>query len=220
MIDALKYFCTYVVDIFYPSYCTFCKVFLEKHTDALCAHCLSLIQPVVSVPLKITESYMVSVFAVGAYQDPLKKLVMAKHYRNKNAAQELGILMWEYSDIKNLDFDCIIPIPLHWKRYAYRWYNQAASISDSISEKSGKPVVHGLIRKYKTSFQWQLSRIDRSENVKHVFEGTDLLKKYQGKHILLVDDVLTTGATVIAAIKTLRRLGAEKITVAVACRVI
>ena len=180
-----------------------------------------MIQPVVSCPLKITDTYEVSVFAVGAYKDPLKHLIVAKHYRDRLAAQDLGYLLWTMSDIKHASFDYIVPLPLHWSRYAFRWYNQAYEIAKVISKYSGKPVVSILQRNKKTEFQSGLSRDERILNVNHVFEILDTnIEQYAGKSILLIDDVMTTGATVTAAVKALRRMQPKKIIVGVVGRVI
>jgi ComF family protein len=193
---------------------------LESDSEILCNVCLGLIQPIVTCPIKITDSYDVTVFAIGLYKDPLKQLVVAKHHRNRLAAQDLGHLLWILSDLKYAEFDYIVPLPLHWSRYAFRWYNQAEEIAQVISRYSGKPVVHLLARNKKTVFQSGLSREERMLNVKNVFTVKNKDTKYVDASILLIDDVLTTGATIKAAVKALKILQAKKIIVGVGCRVI
>ncbi len=209
---------------FYPPYCPYCRMFLADEHDVFCKKCFDMIQPVASYPLKITATCEVSVFSIGAYREPLKQLVLAKHQRNQRSAQDLGHLLWHCSDIKNMSFDYIVPLPLHWSRYAHRWYNQAEEIAHVLSSYSGKPVEHMLRRNKKTIFQTGLSREERKANVENVFECRDSVlknkEKYKNTSILLIDDVLTTGATITAAVKALRVLHAGNIIVAVGCRVI
>ncbi len=210
------------IDLIYPPYCMYCKELFDDRQQVLCAICISTIQPVVSYPLKVSDSCTVSVFSVGVYRDPLRRLIVSKQYRNRDAARALGALVWQLSDLKNTDFDYIVPVPLHWTRYAYRWYNQAEEMADIIAQKSGKPVVKILKRKNKTIVQAGLSKEERSKNLKYAFElhNIGVTHEYKNKTIVLVDDVMTTGSTIFSAIKTLRLLKPKAIIVAVACRVI
>ena len=203
----------------FPSFCVYCRTFLD--TDAsLCTECDQLIKPIVTCPLKITDNCEVKVFAAGEYKDPLRALIRSKKYGQIKSAQLLGDLVWEHSYVSNVAFDLIVPIPLHWTRYAWRWFNQAHEMANSISKKSEKPVVSALVRNKRTRFQAEFSRAERAENVKNIFTLKVNPALLKDEHILLVDDVMTTGATLKEAVKTLRRSGAREITIAVASRVV
>jgi len=204
-----------------PPYCMACKRFLSKR-DVFCSECVRLIKPIVSHDLKVTDSLTVKVFAVGTYTDPLRFLILAKSWSNSVASRQLGQLVWEMTYIKNVPFDVIVPIPLHWMRYSWRGYNQSEEMAKELSHRSGKPVYNFLKRVRYAPFQSAVSPEKRVENVKGVFELKDSKEArlyYKGKHILLVDDLLTTGATIRAAAKELNKLKPASITIIVAARV-
>jgi len=94
--------------------------------------------------------------------------------------------------------DLIMPVPLHWKKEKRRGYNQSTHFARGIAEVLEKPIdTSNLYRKIHTSTQTKKSRYNRWENVSEVFglKKTDLIA---AKHVLLVDDVITTGATLEA----------------------
>lgn len=204
-----------------PPFCVRCKKWLSDPI-IFCSNCLSLIRPITSSALKITSTVAIPVFAISSYQDPLKALILAKIQSQNLASKQLGNLLWEMTPIKLLDFDCIVPIPLHWTRYAYRGYNQAEVIASVIAQKSNKPLVMLLKRNRRTLFQSQLSLEERLQNVNNVF---DLKKQifqndYRDKHLLLIDDLMTSGATLKIAAKKLLALKPKSISAAVICRVV
>ncbi len=210
----------FLLKLIYPLYCSYCKGILNKQQDVFCDDCLIKIQPVVSCSMKITATYQVTIFSIGAYQYPLKQLVLAKHRRDKLSAQDLGHLLWNKSDLKYASFDYIVPIPLHWSRYAFRWYNQSEEMAKVIQKYSGKRVLNILKKNKKTVSQSNLSKEERMQNVKQVFSIDGHEKKYENSTIVLIDDVMTTGATIRSAVDALRVLKPSKIIVAVGCRVI
>lgn len=205
-----------------PPFCVQCRCWLDEPA-ILCDVCRALIQPVVSTRLAVTASLSMSVIAVSPYQDPLKSLILAKSSSQRLASYQLGELLWKMTAINSLNFDYIIPIPLHWTRYASRGYNQAEVMASVIACKSGKLLVHGLKRNRRTLFQSKLTHEERAENLSNAF---DLAIKhedyslYRGKHLLLVDDLMTTGSTLKNAAKKLLGLKPAKITVIVACRTV
>ncbi|MGB1284771.1 MAG: ComF family protein, partial [Polaribacter sp.] len=103
-----------------------------------------------------------------------------------------------------LNIDLIVPIPLHPKKMKSRGYNQCHSFTLKLSEEINKPVdLENVIRKVDTISQTGKNRIKRWENVSQIFEVTNK-SLFKGKHILIVDDVITTGATIEAlAVKIL-----------------
>ena len=109
--------------------------------------------------------------------------------------------------------DGIVPIPLAKKRQRQRGYNQSKEIAKGISEITGLPVFDKVVRRttYEGS-QTSKGRWERNENVEHVFELIEP-DAIQGRHLLLIDDVVTTGATVIACAKELLKTPNVKISV-------
>jgi len=203
-----------------PSLCAYCKKFLSTR-DIFCQDCKHKIFPIVSKQIDVTPSFSMTVFAISDYKDPLKKLILAKGWSDTLASYQMGQLMWEFLPLQQLDYDVIVPIPLHWTRYAWRGFNQAHDIARVIQKKKNVPLCHLLKRVKKTAFQSTLVSALRVQNLKEAFvlNGAHA-KDYVGKHILLIDDLMTTGSTLRSAAKILLTLKPKKITVAVVCRVI
>ena len=177
--------------------------------------------PIVSKDVIITQKYTMKVLAIGDYQEPLKNLILAKKYGNIAAATALGELIWHMTYVAAIECDYIIPVPLHWTRFAKRGYNQADEMAYVLSRHKQKPMVQLLKRIKMTAFQSSLKHEERLPNVHDAFVLTCKDKeKYQGKHLLIVDDLMTTGATLHAAARQLRDLNPASITAVVACRVV
>ena len=162
--------------------------------------------------------------APGIYDRTLKKAIHCLKYRGKiQMARPFGMLLFaafiRFWDIKNIDL--IIPVPLHTKRLKERGFNQsyllvrnwkqlAAKLSIEMSDIAVERNV--LVRSRWTEPQTGLGRKKRMKNIKNAFKVNDC-SRIAGKRILLVDDVLTTGATVNECAKTLISDGAKRVDV-------
>lgn len=202
--------------------CSSCKQYIYSK-KILCDLCRKKIAPIVSTDVQITATKYCKVFAVADYQEPLKSLILSKGFSNIAACRELGVIIWQMIPVAQVPYDCIVPVPLHWLRYAKRGYNQAHEIAKILAELSGKPIDNILKRNRNTVFQSALTHDKRADNLNGAMSLR--IKKckeqnYTGKHILLVDDLFTTGATVREAAKVLYQLKPASITIVVACRVI
>ena len=203
-----------------PPFCESCKDFIETRS-IFCAVCFNKIVPVVSIKLAITPQYSMNVFVISDYNEPLKSLILAKRWSNQLASKQLGELMWQMTTLKNHSFDYLVPVPLHWTRYAKRGFNQTEVIASVLSKHSGKPVANILQRTRYTAYQSTLSVSERNKNVKKAFElNGNNLTGYVGSNLVLVDDLLTSGSTLISAGKELIKLSPASISAVVACRVI
>lgn len=190
----------------------------EDARMGLCDSCMVAIKPVITVELPITKTYSIPVFALSDYSEPLKKLVLAKSYSDSIASRVLGTFLWQKTPLSTIQFDCIVPIGLHWMRYAKRGYNQAYEMAVPISQASGKPIVELIKRVKKTEFQFLLPYEQRVDNLKEAFELASHHDSYEGKVLVVVDDVMTSGSTLIEAVKVLRKLKPKAIYAVVACR--
>lgn len=115
------------------------------------------------------------------------------------------------------DIDLIVPIPLHETKRIKRGYNQAAYFGEGVSDVLEIPMHEGIVIKTKhTVSQTKLSRVQRVQNVFKSFELTNR-SDIEGKHVLIVDDVLTTGATIEACGNRLLEARGVKISVLTAC---
>jgi len=225
ILKILKKICAYMQiilrDIIAPPVCFFCRDFI-KDRRVFCKECSGSIIPIVSTTIMVAKKYPIKVFAISDYKDPIRSLILAKGYSDIVASRKLGELLWEMTYIKNIDFDYLVPIPLHFTRFASRGFNQAQEIARVLSQKSDKNIAPILKRTKITKRQSKLTQEGRSENVKHAFSlrASDTISQYTGKHLLLVDDLMTTGSTLTAAAKKLRELQPRAITAVVACRVV
>jgi ComF family protein len=140
-----------------------------------------------------------------------------KYKNSPELARPLGQAGAAAIQNSGLDFDIIVPVPLHWTRFLERGFNQAALIAEIISSITGKPVKNILKRTKRTPKQAKLTRKQRKKNLIGAFS----LKKWKNceKHsILLIDDVMTTGSTLSSAAEILLKNGAAEINVFVLAR--
>jgi ComF family protein len=119
------------------------------------------------------------------------------------------------------DADALVPVPLHWRRYWARRFNQSALLAAAVSKRSGVPLASGALKRVKpTPQQVGLSRSERAANVQGAFrvppEGKALVA---GRRLIVIDEVLTSGATVEGCARALLRAGAANVDVLVFARV-
>jgi ComF family protein len=160
--------------------------------------------------------------AVGFSGIPRRMVQSLKYNDRPELARWMAVWMLRASHEVLTDTDLIIPIPLHPRRFLMRRFNQSAELARHLARQSGKtfdPDV--LLRIKRTKQQVGLHANERQENVRGAFKVPDSARiKITGKSVTLVDDVYTTGATVIAATKALRRAGAAHVDVLTFARVI
>lgn len=203
-----------------PPRCVSCDVYLAAPT-IVCNSCDEKIEPIGSTTVMVTATRPMHVYALSLYKEPLKTLIMGKSFGNRCSARQLGQLMAERLGLEEAAYDVIVPVPLHWTRRAWRGYNQARVMADELGSALSIPVEELVMRTQRTPFQSTLSRDARQQNVKAVFACSDAAKKYRNARILLVDDLMTTGATLSEVAKALYRDRAHapaRIDAAVGCR--
>lgn len=206
------------LSFFYPSICRSCNCFIA--TDSVfCNECDKQIEIVPSIEVSVSDTTL-RVIAVSSYTEPLKKLVLKKMSGDLLASKQLANLIYEKTSIKDLKFDYIVPIPLHWTRYAKRGFNQSHEMAKVLGKKLKIPILPVLKRIRKTKFQSSLTHSERQENLKGAFVVKNCYRNkrlLENKRILIVDDLYTTGATARNAIKPLVSEGATFFVAAVAC---
>jgi ComF family protein len=118
--------------------------------------------------------------------------------------------------------DALVPVPLHWRRLWGRRFNQAAMLAQAVAATRDLPVLHGALRRVRaTPQQVGLTRAERAVNVQGAFDVTaDGKAAIHGKRLVLVDDVLTSGATIDTCARALLRAGARNVDVLVFARVV
>ncbi|MEO5338699.1 MAG: ComF family protein, partial [Magnetospirillum sp. WYHS-4] len=161
--------------------------------------------------------------AAVAYGETSRKLLLAfKHGDRTDSAPALGQWLQRAGGDLLPQVDLIAPVPLHWTRLFLRRYNQAALLARELGRLSGLPVVPDLlVRKRRTASQGHLNPRQRKENLQGAFAVHPRRRAgLAGKRVLLVDDVLTTGATVAACARTLAKAGAASVDVLTLARVL
>lgn len=157
------------------------------------------------------------------YNEPSKSIILPfKHTDRTDYARAMARMMLTAGQALIDTVDALIPVPLHFTRLFLRRYNQSALLVHELGKISNKPIIlHALKRHRRTQTQGHLSRELRKKNVHNAFV---VLPKYQaavqGKNLLLVDDVFTTGATANACVMALQKAGAARVDVLTFARVV
>ncbi len=230
-----------LVDLVMPPVCVACQARLAD-AQTLCGPCwrsIRFIQPPLcdrlGIPLPYSSGAMTQsaraladppdydrARAVGLYTGALSRLVVQFKYSDRLDAQHvLSRLMYGAGRELLADADVIMPVPLHWRRLASRTYNQSAVLAQRIGTLARVPViVDGLIRHKRTRQQVELTGAQRLQNPRGAFRlNAGRSSRIAGAKIVLIDDVITTGSTINACARVLRKAGAVRIDVLAAALV-
>ncbi len=214
------------ISLFFPRYCLSCSVALVKGEETLCTRCIfdlprtnydkedNLVKDRLAGRLPLLYAFA---FIKFKKRGNVQRLLHALKY---NHHPEIGVKLGKVfgKELNEMGlgsaFDLIIPVPLHNSRKRKRGYNQSAKFAEGLSFSLGVPWDESIsIRQTKTATQTKRSRGQRWENVKDVFSisPTSALK---GSRVLLVDDVITTGATLEACGMHLIHNGCRELSIA------
>lgn len=218
------------INLLYPQPCLACGTILTTTEDSICTSCIINL-PKTNYhlhnenPLNKIFWGRVSIEMVSAYYffnkgNKVQNLLHQLKYKGaKNVGEKIGLLygyeLLESNNFKDVDF--IVPVPLHPKKLKKRGYNQSESFANGLSQSLNKEVVTNLLlRTVNSETQTKKSRFNRWENVATIFTISNTLA-IDGKHVLLVDDVITTGATIEGCAQLLTQNNAKVSVVTIAC---
>ena len=227
-----------VLGLLLPPTCIACSGVLPDGSGALrlCEPCREALSVLVSQPFCRRCGHSVGPYAtcaacasdapgfsaavrIGRYDGPLARMVRTVKYRGARYGAPLlaDLLLAKLHQSHAADpVDLMTAVPLHWWRYYRRGYNQATWLARALRRRGlATPLRRVLVRTRNTRPQVGLSRTARIENVRGAFR-VRWPDRVRGRRILLIDDVMTTGATAGACARELLRHGAERVTVAVA----
>ena len=232
--DGLKYFLSSLADLALPRSCIVCGRDLETRENHLCIYCAAdfpftrfwtsdrnemadRLNSLISRDMLAEEretgyerySYAAALFFYHSGAG-YRKIPQALKYRKRIAAgQYFAHMLGDriFSSPLFRDVDLIIPVPLHWRRKWERGYNQAEIIAAALADLCGCPVCNGMLKRNRYSVsQTKLPVGEKQANVRKAFGVVpETARAYSPSHILVVDDVFTTGATVNACHAALRK---------------
>ena len=143
-----------------------------------------------------------------------------KYGLDQAAGRALAEYLGDRLPISSSDYDLVVPVPLHWRRLWWRGFNQAAILAEEIARRLQLPLdAASFARKRSTTSQTARHHDERLRNVRRAFVVLDA-KRIRGRRILLIDDVMTTGATVNECARTLIAGGAASVDVFTLARVL
>jgi len=229
------------LDVALPTLCPACREPVSG--SGLCASCwskLSLIAPPYCPRLGIPFAFdpgpgVLSMQAIAdppayhraraaaRYDDVARALVHALKYGDRlDLAPAMGRWMARAGHELLSDADALVPVPLHWRRLWARRFNQSALLAKTISGETGVAVADMVLRRFKaTAQQVGLSQAERARNVQGAFRVPEECRAaVAGRRLVLIDDVLTSGATSDACARALLRAGAQSVDLLVFARVV
>ena len=211
---SIKTWLTDFRDVLFPRFCSICGEKLNTTEQKICGACLMQLNYLpkkdfldnevsrlfwAKIPIERGHSY-IHYHKEGASH---KLLMKVKYGHRPDLCQWIGVMMAR--DLAHAhffdDIDAIVPVPLHWVRQLERGYNQSLYIAKGISEVTGIPVSNKWVKRVKNNeTQTHKSASERLNNVQNIFQVRSSIPAH---HILLVDDVITTGATLTSLAQTI-----------------
>jgi len=215
-----------LIRLFFPDVCAGCNNFLLSAENVICTHCRHNIpltyhhlNPQNEAANKFYGKLPVEFVATMCYFHKKGIVQEMIHKLKYTGSEEIGSAIghWYGEDLKTLDiFRCIdeiIPVPLHRKRLRKRGYNQVTTFGKALSESLDIPLNETLlVRNIYSKTQTKKDRLGRAANSQSVFD-VSFSEENHNKHYLIIDDVLTTGATLESCGRAIQKIPGAKISI-------
>jgi ComF family protein len=217
----MKFIPGIIFDFFLPRFCPGCNKKLPLNEEAVCIDCLSSI--LIADEIRLEDEYDRNFSSKKIIKDfysrfvfetdkTLQSVIHALKYQKKfKLGMYLGEILSEGIKTRNWQIDLIVPVPIHPLKKVERGYNQSDYIAKGLSKSLKIPYSTKLIKRTRhTESQTKLKMKERAQNVADAFVVRDP-QKIIGKNILLVDDIITTGATIQECGRALVKCGAKTV---------
>ena len=212
------------LDFVYPPFCFFCDQRLSGEELFICTDCwsnLPVLKSTLAKPENSGKYHFIEALAVWEYGDNVDIIIHHFKYYGKTKigrvlGRKMGTLADEIPGYANSD--CLIPVPLHRRKYRERGFNQSRILADAVGKVLNIPVLCNVLKRIRyTKPQASLNKTKRAKNVANAFKVVDL-KAVSEKQVILIDDVFTTGSTLNVCAKELLQAGAAKVRVLTVAR--
>lgn len=204
----------------YPPHCLLCKASLLQHVG-LCESCAKGAGCTAQEQGVHLWLEGMDVYVLKEFDDNIRQLIHLLKYRSKRIPGRLLGRFLGQTIRRHLELDnswIVVPIPLHSARLRERGYNQSAIIAKALADELDLAVVEKAMERIRhTPSQTRFNKVDRLHNVTEAFHVRDV-QRIKGRGVVLVDDVVTTGATVKAGVEALQKAGARCVVVAAVAR--
>ncbi len=198
----------WLIDFLVPPSCVFCATPLASATGNICQGCYN------DLPWSLSQvappsGVLHRSISMLNYDFPVDAAIKALKFRRKlYYAPALAEILCAALPSLPVDLDAVLPVPLHWRRKAFRGFNQATEIAKPLARQLDLPLLENVYRQKATSFQSGLGSADRSRNLRAAFATQ---ADFTLQHVLLIDDVVTTGATLNHLASLLLDNGASRV---------
>ena len=200
----------FIADQIVPRSCVFCGTSSEGAEDSICVGCLADLPFIESGYPSVAEPFEYLI-APLSYEFPVDVAIKAlKFKRRLFYASAFAEILCSVCDQLPGDIDAVLPVPLHWRREAFRGFNQAVEIAKPVAKHLGVPMIRSVRRKIATPYQSGLAAKERASNLRQAFEVRKALSQ---THALIVDDVITTASTVSSLAKLVLANGVQRVNV-------
>ena len=198
-----------------PLCCVFCGTQSRGLERYICEGCDDDLPRIESPPPPLTSPFEYEV-APLAYEFPVDAAIKALKFNRKLFyAPAFAELLCTAAENLPTDIDAVLPVPLHWRRRWFRGFNQALEIAKPVAKQLEVPLIQNVRRKRATPFQSGLSARERARNLRGAFAVRGAISY---RHVLIIDDIITTGTTTRQIARMLQQAGAEKVGVLAAAR--
>lgn len=200
-----------------PPCCVFCGTRTQAPERYICTGCDDDLPRIPSPPPTASSIFEVDV-APLAYAFPVDAAIKALKFRRRlHYAPAFAELLRAAVECLPSDIDAVLPVPLHWRRRWYRGFNQAVEIGKPVATHLRVPLVTRVRRRRATPFQSGLNAKERTRNLKSAFAVRGPLPF---RHVVIVDDVITTGATMRELARVVKLAGAGKVSALAVARAV